>query len=336
MLALVRYFAERGLQLRKGGFVGVLLVFLAALQILAPVAEAAGKRLAFVVGIDAYDNLGPLRQLTRSVNDARAISDALGKFGYQGTPKFNLKRSEFNDAWQTFLDSIVQGDTVAVFFSGHGVEVEGQNYILPRDVPFVKFGRQEQLKSESISISGLLLDLRGRDPQVILMILDACRDNPFIPAEFRKNLPGGSGGLAGMEAAMGEFIMYSAAAGQTANEQLYADDPVQNSVYVRNLLPLMRQANLPIHVLARRLRDQVYDLSSKFSRYQFPTYYDGIRGEFCLDGCQVVASGDQPAAALEEIDRSGAGQLGASDLSEESTKLIECYLAGRADWKDCT
>jgi uncharacterized caspase-like protein len=184
------------------------------LFVLLPSVAQAEKRIAFVVGIDKYDNLAPQQQLQRAVNDARSVGAALAPLGFEVVSAENVGRAIFNAQWQKFLDTINPGDTAAVYFSGHGVEIEGLNFLLPRDVPNVSFGRQEQLKRESLSVSELLLDLRKRKPQVTVLILDACRDNPLIPPEQRSLSLGR--GLARMDAPNGTFIMYSAGAGETA------------------------------------------------------------------------------------------------------------------------
>jgi len=140
----------------------------------------------------------------------------------------NVNRAAFNAQWQSFLDKIAAGDTAAIYFSGHGVEIEGLNFLLPRDLPNVTFGRQEQIKRESLSVSELLLDLRVRRPKVSLIILDACRDHPLIPPEYRS--AGKAGGLAQMDASEGTFIMYSAGAGETALDRLPHSDPYRCGV----------------------------------------------------------------------------------------------------------
>jgi formylglycine-generating enzyme required for sulfatase activity len=257
----------------------------------------AERKLAFVVGIDKYDNLGPQKQLERAVNDARAVSAALASVGFEVAAAENLGRAAFNAMWQQFIDKLQPDDTAAIYFSGHGVEIEGSNFLLPRDIPNITFGRQEQLKRESLSVSELLLDLRRRKPQVTLVILDACRDNPLVSAEQR-SLSWGKG-LARMDAPTGTFIMYSAGAGEVALDRLPADDPDKtNSVYTRKLLPLIKMPGLPLHELARQLRRDVHDLASSVSQVQQPAYYDGLIGKFCLAGCEAVASAQTPPATL--------------------------------------
>jgi uncharacterized caspase-like protein len=157
------------------------------LFVLLPSVAHAEKRIAFVVGIDKYDNLAPQQLLQRAVNDARSVVAALAPLGFEVVSAENVGRAIFNEQWQKFLEKINPGDTAAVYFSGHGVEIEGLNFLLPRDVPNIGFARQEQLKRESLSVSELLLDLRKRKPQVTLLILDACRDNPLGTREGHRH-----------------------------------------------------------------------------------------------------------------------------------------------------
>lgn len=284
------------------------------------------NRLAFVVGVNTYDNLPDYRQLKNSVNDAVAVAAVFDTLGYQVTSGRDLTRAEFYAAWQTFLEEIRENDIAAIFLSAHGVEIEGQNYILPRDIPNITFGRQEQLKSQSLSVSDLLLDLRDRRPGVTLLILDACRDNPLIPPEY-KNVAGSSGGLVRIEAVVGEFIMYSAAAGQTSLDRLPGDQVVEHSVYVRHLLPMMQQANLTLPELARRLRERVKATAEKVAHPQWPAYYDGLIGKFCLQPCGAAAPS---AGEGGEQQPEAAGRL-----SDASRAMIACYLARREDWESC-
>jgi formylglycine-generating enzyme required for sulfatase activity len=257
----------------------------------------AERMVAFVVGIDKYDNLGPHQQLERAVNDARSVSAAFASLGFEVVHPENVGRGAFNAEWQKFLDKLQPDSTAAIYFSGHGVEIEGLNFLLPRDVPNISYGRQEQLKRESLSVSELLLDLRKRKPQVTLVILDACRDNPLIPQEERSLAFGH--GLARMDAPAGTFIMYSAGVGETALDRLPVSDPDKvNSVYTRKLLPLMKSPGLPLHELARELRLEVNDLAAAVPHVQQPAYYDGLIGKFCLAGCRSTPAPESPSAAL--------------------------------------
>jgi Caspase domain len=244
----------------------------------------SAAKLAFVVGVDRYDNLEAHAQLKRAVNDARSVAGTFSALGYAVTQQQDLTRSQFNAAWQTFLDTVSPGDEIALYYSGHGIEIDGQNYLLPRNIPKVRYGRETQIKRESIALQEVLSDLRRKKPRVSLIILDACRDHPLVPPELRSTAA--SGGLANIHAPEGTFIMYSAGAGETALDRLPFNDPDPvNSVYTRNLLPLLRTPGLSLTEMAVRVRRAVYSLVSPVPHLQRPAYYDGVIGRYCVAGC---------------------------------------------------
>ena len=280
----------------------------------------AAQKIAFVVGINTYDNLPEHRQLKNPVNDAHGVSRTLRNLRFDVTEKHDLSRSEFYEAWQNLLDKIADEDTLLFFFSGHGVQIDGQNYLLPRSVPYIQYGRQAQLARESISVSELLQDLVSGDrthPKVTVMILDACRDNPLIPSTIKgvEDL----GGLATVEAPEGTFVMYSAANNQIALDRLSANDQTPYSVYTRALLPLMTRADLTIQQLAVTLRADVRRLTKDAGYVQRPPYYDGIDGRFCLPGCQRPESVVSvfPGSSLK-----AAGGSRVSRLSEMAPRMV--------------
>jgi hypothetical protein len=129
--------------------------------------------------------------------------------------------------------------------------------------------------------------LRRRKPRVSLIILDACRDHPLAPPEWKSGEK--PGGLAKIDAPEGTFIMYSAWAGQRALDRLPEKDPDPvNSVYTRKLLPLLQKPGLSLTDLAKQVRLEVNALAASVSHSQTPAYYDGILGDYCLAGCGGV------------------------------------------------
>lgn len=265
-------------------------------------ARAQEKLVALVIGNDRYPNLPHQHQLERAVGDARSVAKAFAQLGFEVTRGENVGRADFNALWQRLLERTAPGDTVAFYFSGHGVKIDGLNFLLPSDVPNITYGRQEQLKRESLSVSEFLLDLRRRAPQVSLLILDACRDHPLIPPEYRST-SSARGGLARMDAPTGTFIMYSAGAGETALDRLPGNDRDRvNSVYTRNLLPLMSTPGLALPELARRLRLEVHALAATAPHVQTPAYYDGLMGRFCLAGCTATDDAEAERKAADDVD----------------------------------
>ena len=131
---------------------------------------AEGKRVAFVVGVGAYDNLPPHQQLNNATNDADGVSEKLKENGFDVISGRNSRRTEFNTAWQNVLDKVSNDDVFLFFFSGHGIQIDGQNYLLPRDIPYIQFGRQAKLTREAISLDDLLSDLRTGDVPIRNML----------------------------------------------------------------------------------------------------------------------------------------------------------------------
>ena len=259
-------------------------------------------RRAFVVGINTYDNFSDSRQLVNAVADAKAVAKALeqANFDYV-TLKTNVSRYNFNLAWQAFLDTIDEGDTVAFYFSGHGVEVEGKNYLLPRSMPNINYNAPELIKTESLSLNNLLQGLVKHEPAVKLVILDACRNNPLIPKEYQRNALS-EGGLTDIRRPPeGTFIMYAAGEGETALDRLPGDDR-PNSVFTRQLLKLIPRQDLTIASMARKLRAKVVQETKARgeSFRQVPAYYDRIIGEFCLPGCQTESIVEQNRVAKDK------------------------------------
>jgi uncharacterized caspase-like protein len=255
---------------------------------------AAAKRVALVVGIDRYDHLADGLQLKKAANDAKAVGDTLGSLGYEVIRAENVGRVELLRQWSRFLNAVEPGSTAAFFFAGHGVEIGGVNYLIPRDVPRVGDGEEELLKGAALKLDMLLEGFRARKPAVSLIVLDACRDNPFVTSRGRSL--GGSRGLADVRPPAGTFIMYSAGAGQRAIDRLSDADPDANSIYTRHLLPKLRTPGLGIQEIARQVRREVMETARGVGHEQMPAYYDEVTGDFCPAGCAPPA-GDAKAEA---------------------------------------
>lgn len=256
-----------------------------------PSSVAGKERVALVIGIDRYPQLPADKQLRKAGNDARAIAKALSDVGFKVSLGENVRRREFNRLWARFLNRLSPGDVAAFFFSGHGVELSGENFLIPGDIPKLSGNDETLLRGEAVSMQRLLVDLRDKRPRVKLLIIDACRDNPFSDGLGRSL--GATRGLARVTPPSGTFMMYSAGAGQKALDRLSNSDGNPNSVYTRSLLPLIKQDGLRIQDVAIRVRRKVYKLAKRIGHKQRPAYYDEVLGRFCLSGC----GGEEPNLA---------------------------------------
>ncbi|MCC5989056.1 MAG: caspase family protein [Pararhodobacter sp.] len=251
---------------------------LALLAALLPALPAlAQSRHALVIGIDDYAHVEPLQ---KAGNDARAMARALEQAGFAVDLQIDVGEAALLAALNRLARRAGPGDEVVVFFAGHGVELDGQNYLLPADVPALAPGEELIIRRRSIPVSDITDELSARQVRISLLILDACRDNPF-PRQGTRSL-GGSRGLARMEAPEGTFILYSAGAGQAALDRLSNDDPDPNSVFTRTLLPRLGQPGLGLREVTAEVRSEVRRLAASVGHPQFPAVYDQLDGDFLL------------------------------------------------------
>lgn len=265
-----------------------------AITCLAMVESAlAESRLAFVVGNDSYQNV---EQLKKASNDARAVAQTMQGLGFKVTLGENLSRRDFNARFSVFEASVQPGDITFVFYSGHGIELDGANYLIPVDAPKVTAQQQALLKDESISSDGMIQRLRDRGALLQVLVLDACRENPFRDKTGRALGPAGSS-LGPPKAVRGLFVMYSAGNGQVALDRLSDTDTNPNSVFTRSLLPKLGDPNRSLRGIAIDTRAEVNRLAGTVGSDQFPGYYDQTDGEIYLskDAPSAVAVAPSPA-----------------------------------------
>ena len=269
-----------------------LIAVLLALCLAAP--AFAAKRRALVIGNDTYPNLSAGGQLKKARNDARAVSKALNGLGFTVTTGLDLTRSGLNLALDIFTRSIEPGDTIVVFFAGHGVRIKGRNYLLASDVPDMAGRSEIFLTSEAVPVDRISGLIRSRGARITMLILDACRNNPFKSTTGRAI--GGTRGLARMEPAEGTFILFSAGAGQTALDRLTNSDTNPNSVFTRQLVPLLTTRGLEVGRMARLLRQKVKRLAASVNHIQTPAVYNEVTGDFFL-----LPEGRAPGTAVAAI-----------------------------------
>jgi hypothetical protein len=237
----------------------------------------AQKRLALVIGINDYKEVP---KLEKAIGDATAIGQKLSALGFDVTTALNLDRRQLNQALSKLYSAIEPGDTVVVHYSGHGVEIQGENYLLPADIPAPTDNGSELLKSESLALNTLVETLESKGAGARILIIDACRDNPFASAGKRSI--GGTRGLANVAATKGTFIMYSAGAGQAALDRLGDADTDPTSVYTRVLLARLGSPGIKLRDLAASIRDEVETMGKTVGHEQRPAYYDDLPENFIL------------------------------------------------------
>ncbi|MEQ3729302.1 MAG: caspase family protein [Tateyamaria sp.] len=294
--------------------------------ILTPLLVHAEKRLALVIGNDSYAEVNSLQKARA---DATAVSDALRSKGFTVTTVLDAERREMNKRISEFTGQLDPGDTAMVFYAGHGVEIDGENYLLPTDIAAPDSGEKDFIKAESIALSALLDRIRATGARTTLAIIDACRDNPFKGSTGRSI--GGTRGLGRINAPEGTFVIFSAGAGQTALDRLSDEDSAKNSVFTRMLLPRLQTPGIELRELMSGLRRDVRDLARTVGHEQFPAYYDELLGQFFFipAGGAVIAIAPQPTTAAQPADLIRADfELARSiDTRESYDAFIERYTA---------
>ena len=213
-----------------------------------PAVVFADGRVALVVGNSTYAHIG---SLPNTQNDAADMSATLRRLGFEVTTELDADRVELTEALRRFTRRSAGADVSLVFYAGHGIEMDGVNYLVPVDA---RLERDVDVRFETVTLDDLLVSTAGASLR--LVILDACRNNPLARSMQRtaasRSVSGGSFGdlnedLLGDET----LVAYAAAAGTTA-----ADGRGRNSPYTAALLSHL-ETPLEILTLFRRVRAQV-------------------------------------------------------------------------------
>ncbi len=237
----------------------------------------AANRVALVIGNDAYESVPPLK---KAVNDAKSMADELARLGFDVVTAQDVGRRAMSRALVELENKVAPGDTALVFFAGHGFAVDGTNYILPVDVPPANPGEEGLVRDASFAVSGLADRLQEKGAATVVLILDACRDNPY--AMKGKRSAGLSRGLARMDPAEGMFVLFSAGQQQAALDRLSETDTDPNSVFTRTLLKEIAVPGQSMVQIAKRTQTKVKELAAKADHLQVPAYYDQIVGDLYL------------------------------------------------------
>ena len=290
-------------------------IFVLCIALAASMAAAEARRVALVVGINDYKEIP---KLEKAVGDATEMAATLTKLGFEVTRVLNADRRTLNLAISDFTAGLTPDDTALVHFSGHGVEIDGENYLLPADVPKPRSGREDAVKYEAIGLQRLIGQLAQSGARTRLFIVDACRDNPFEQAGVRS--VGSSRGLARVEAPAGTFVMYSAGYRQKALDRLGPDDASPTSVYTRVLSAKLLEPGKSVAQIAQEVRGEVQTLAKTVGHEQRPAYYDELSSALVLRAAEPKASTPQTGETQIEL------AYWDTIKNETNAKLFEAYL----------
>ncbi len=194
----------------------------------------ADKRVALVIGNSAYQNVSPL---PNPKSDATLMAATLGRLGFVlvgGGAQIDLDKARFDAAVQNFGNQLIGADVALFYYAGHGIQVRGTNYLVPITANPV---RETDVDFQMIDVSLVLRQMEGAGTKLNLVILDACRNNPFGGRGLRSS----DGGLAQIRAPEGTLLSYAT---QPGNVALDGDDG--HSPYTKALVDTMQKPGLDV------------------------------------------------------------------------------------------
>src|SRR5712675_2216468 len=289
-----------------------MMVALSAISILLSVNTAkADRRVAFVVGNGAYKNVQPL---PNPAIDAKSMARVLRNVGFDVVEGTNLTRDKMTERLLEFGKKAQGADVAVFFYAGHGIAINGTNYLLPVDAD-IKSEMDVKLGA-AINID-LTLDQTMSDAKVKLVFLDACRDNPFA-AKIKSNSATRSvsvqSGLAEMKSGEGTLIAFATGPGQTALD----GQEGTNSPFTRALMANIATPGVEIQQAMTKVRAQVNEETNKG---QLPWGHTNLIGSVYLN---PVAAPAANAAAAASSGPAVVGSIsGGSDVELEFWRSIK-------------
>ena len=297
---------------------------IAGLLVSATVAKA-DKRVAFVVGNGAYKNVAAL---PNPAIDAKSMATVLRNVGFDVVEGTNLTRDKMTERLLEFGKKAEGADVALFFYAGHGIAINGTNYLLPVDAD-IKSEMDVKLGS-AINID-LTLEQTMADAKVKLVFLDACRDNPFA-SKIKSNNATRSlsvqSGLAEMKSGEGTLIAFATGPGQTALD----GQEGTNSPFTRALMANITAPGVEIQQAMTKVRAQVNEETSK---NQLPWGHTNLIGSVYLNPAPAAgASADAPntpavtASAASEVELEFWRSIKESNKPEELNAYLTNYPNG--------
>jgi hypothetical protein len=249
------------------------------------------KKLALVIGNSEY----PKAPLKNPVNDATAMETALRQLGFDVTTVKNADLRRMRTAIDEFSAKLGPGSLGLFYFAGHGVQVNSVNYLVPVDFAA---SSEEDVQYEAYPASRIQAKLEGSGARLRILVLDACRNNPF---RYKRNA---TEGLAAMSInAEGTLIAFATGDNNTA-----AENPAEsNGLYTKFLIPALMTPGLDLRDAFQKAKEDVYVASQ---RQQNPSIYENIVGQYSLmpeaAPTIVSAAGDRFGTLILETKPAGS------------------------------
>lgn len=248
---------------------------------------AQGRRLALVVGNGAYTFAGPL---ANPASDAAVMGKTLAGLGFTVISGTDLDRKQFDAKVREFVLALSAADTALFYYAGHGLQIAGRNYLLPVEA---KIDDEADVRRQAILVDDILQYMElNRSERTNIVILDACRNNPF-ERQLRRAMGDRSAalgsGLAPIDAGAGTFIAFSTAPGSTAKDGI----GLSNSPFTASLSRHIRTPGNGVSAVMMNVRKDVIKATGG---EQVPWDHSALTGEFYFlpPGNPVIAAPISP------------------------------------------
>jgi cyclophilin family peptidyl-prolyl cis-trans isomerase len=259
-------------------------------------AAIASQRIALVIGNSAY----PAGRLKNPVNDAADIAQSLSNKGFEVTKILNADKRQLKGAINQFTQKINTRNTVGLFyFAGHGMEIDGQNYLIPVDAD-IQSGAD--VEYEAVNAGRLLSGMREAGNGLNLVILDACRNNPYL-----RSSRSATRGLTRMSPPSGALVLYATEPGRVAE-----DGEGRNGTFTRYLLEAMEQPGITVEQAFKRTAINVRNATDA---RQTPWVEGVILGDFYF---KPPASPAESQVALIDLNKTSATATATQQQLQES------------------
>jgi hypothetical protein len=307
-----------------------LLAVLLSATLPATLPAQAERRVALIIGNGAYEHVGPLRN---PVNDARAMAQTLSRMGFDVLLRENRNEDQVKQDIREWGRQLDENSVALFYYSGHGIQVKGENYVVPVDAAIAS---EEEVEYSAVNVGLVMSQMAAARSRVNIVFLDACRNNPFARS-FRS----ATQGLAMVNAPAGTFIAYATAPGDVASDGTAA---AGYGLYTQQLLRYLSTPGLPIEQMHKQVRIAV---SGASNGDQVPWESSSIMGDFFFAGNGGAAGTVQTAAASTPVNRPEAiaeageaaagsatalrpgqrqqGSLGRGDAAMDDGSLFDLY-----------
>jgi formylglycine-generating enzyme required for sulfatase activity len=241
--------------------------------------QQRAARVALVIGNDSYPDAST--PLSTTIKDARTLAEEFRRSEFEVDLKENVGKEDMQRAVDAFTGKIRSGTVALFYFSGYGIQVARQTYLIPVNA---QVWTEAEVRRDGVSVDALLAEMNRKGAKVKIIILDAARRNPF-ERRFRAS----AAGLAALDAPDGTLALYSAAPGKVINDGTGA-----NSLFVSELIKELRSPNLTAEEVFNRARIGV---SRASNNEQVPWVASSLLEEFYFGSSRPVAAAPSPAPA---------------------------------------